>query len=329
MKNNIKIDENNNYIKDVNPILKYDNINNDIIKFYFQVNQLKNLYRQGWLKGILSEENKYKCESIADHCFSLGVLAVSIIEKYNLKYNVEKCLKLCLLHELGEIYAGDFIPKDNVTSNKKHELEKNAIFKLLKDIKFDNDFLEVWEEFEKQETEESVFIKELDGVEFLMQAAVYETDVACYKYSLSKIKTPILVEIVNELINITKGKEVPTEKMKILKILEELSRSNFRNKFKLKEKENEYIKEKGLEAIRIHAIDFIEKRLAPAIIENDGKQTPMRGHPVFIAQHATATCCRECLYKWHKVPKGNELTKNEVTYIVEIIMTWIERNCCV
>jgi len=326
MQNNIKIDENNNYIKDINPILKYGNINNDIIKFYFQVNQLKNLYRQGWLKGILAEEKQYKCESIADHCFGLGILAISIIEKYKLKYNVEKCLKFCLLHELGEIYAGDFIPKDNVTSDEKHELEKNAILKVIEDMNFDNDFLQIWEEYEKRESEEAIFIKELDGLEFLMQAAVYETDVACYKYSLSKIKTPVLVEIVNELINITKGKMAPTEKMRISRVLEELSKSNFRSKFKLKVEEKEYIKEKGLETIRKHAYDFIEKRLAPAIIENDGKQTPMKGHPVFIAQHATATCCRECLYRWHKIPTGRELTKNEVTYIVEIIMSWIEKN---
>lgn len=49
--------------------------------------------------------------------------------------------------------------------------------------------------------------------------------------------------------------------------------------------------------IRQHAKDFIANREAPAYIANDGKQTPMRGHPVFIAQRATATCCRECMAK--------------------------------
>ena len=64
---------------------------------------------------------------------------------------------------------------------------------------------------------------------------------------------------------------------------------------------------------------------APAYIPNDGKQTPMRGHPVFIAQHATATCCRECIRKWHKIQPGRELSQVQQEYLVDVIMTWIER----
>ena len=77
--------------------------------------------------------------------------------------------------------------------------------------------------------------------------------------------------------------------------------------------------------ITSHAYDFINKRLAPHFIPNDGKQTPMHGHPVFIAQHATATCCRSCLYKWHKIPLGKALTKKEIDYVVKVIMKWIVR----
>ena len=108
-------------------------------------------------------------------------------------------------------------------------------------------------------------------------------------------------------------------------ILEKLSKSKFRSSFHLKDKEKNYIKEKGMDTIERHAKDFISKRLAPENPLNDGKQTPMKGHPVFIAQHATATCCRSCLYKWHHIPKGRALTKKEVDYIVELIMTWINR----
>ena len=84
-------------------------------------------------------------------------------------------------------------------------------------------------------------------------------------------------------------------------------------------------KNEGIEKIKEHAYDFINKRLAPASIPNDGKQTPMRGHPVFIAEHATATCCRGCLYKWHKIPAGIELNKEQKDYIVNVIMAWIDR----
>ena len=108
-------------------------------------------------------------------------------------------------------------------------------------------------------------------------------------------------------------------------IFERLAKSKFRSRFKLRDKEKQYIQDKGLDKIRSHAEDFISKRLAPANISNDGKQTPMRGHPVFIAQHATATCCRGCLEKWHKIPKGRDLTVVEQKYVADIIMEWIKR----
>lgn len=108
-------------------------------------------------------------------------------------------------------------------------------------------------------------------------------------------------------------------------IFDRLAKSEFRSKFKLKQKEKDYIALKGLDTIRSHACDFISKRLAPAVIPNDGKQTPMKGHPVFIAQHATATCCRGCLSKWHGIEKGKELTPPQQEYVVNIIMEWIKR----
>lgn len=109
-------------------------------------------------------------------------------------------------------------------------------------------------------------------------------------------------------------------------VLNKLEKSKFRSNFILKEKEINYINEKGLKKIKEHAYEFISKRLAPLNIYNDGRQTPMKGHPVFIAQHATATCCRSCLYKWHHIEKNKELTKEEIDYIVNLIMEWIKRN---
>lgn len=106
-------------------------------------------------------------------------------------------------------------------------------------------------------------------------------------------------------------------------VLDKLAKSKFRSRFKLRTKELEYIKDKGLDKIYSHACDFIRNRVAPAEPTNDGKQTPRRGHPVFIAQHATATCCRGCIEKWHKFPKGRELTASEQEYLVSKIMEWI------
>lgn len=105
-----------------------------------------------------------------------------------------------------------------------------------------------------------------------------------------------------------------------------LARSKFRSSFCLKPKDVEYIDRIGMEKIRSHAYDFVHERLAPAEPKNDGKQTPMRGHPVFIAQHACACCCRGCLEKWHKIPKGRALTEEEVKYVVGVLMKWIAAN---
>ncbi len=107
--------------------------------------------------------------------------------------------------------------------------------------------------------------------------------------------------------------------------LDKLQSSKFRASFHLTSKDKAYILDKGIDTIRLHADDFIRSRLAPATIPNDGKQTPMRGHPVFVAQHATACCCRGCLFKWYKVRPGKELNDLQIEKIVNLIMAWIER----
>ncbi len=88
-------------------------------------------------------------------------------------------------------------------------------------------------------------------------------------------------------------------------------------------KEREYLDRKGLAVILEHGRDFIEQRLAPAAPLNDGKQTPMGNHPVFVAQHATGTCCRGCLEKWHAIPKGRPLSVEEKTYVLGAVSRWL------
>jgi len=105
--------------------------------------------------------------------------------------------------------------------------------------------------------------------------------------------------------------------------IKELSKSKFRSSFHLNNKEIEYINKNGLSKVEQHAYDFIKKNLVPEYIPNDGKQTPTHNHPVFPARHATATCCRGCLFKWHHIKKDKELNNNEIKYIISIIMYWI------
>ena len=111
----------------------------------------------------------------------------------------------------------------------------------------------------------------------------------------------------------------------VSEVLLALQRSEFRRSKRLGPKDAGYLQSKGIQIVVQHARDFVTKRLAPAEPENDGKQTPWRGHPVFVAQHATATCCRGCLQKWHKIPKGRELTDAEVDYLVQLIGVWLQQ----
>jgi hypothetical protein len=106
-------------------------------------------------------------------------------------------------------------------------------------------------------------------------------------------------------------------------LFERLGRSPFRRRFRLKAPEREYLAREGLEVVLTHGADFIEARLAPANPANDGRQTPMGKHPAFVAQHATATCCRGCLEKWHRIPRGRELNDEEKRYVVDVLRRWL------
>ena len=107
--------------------------------------------------------------------------------------------------------------------------------------------------------------------------------------------------------------------------LDVLARQPFRAKFHLRGRERALVQLRGMETVRAHALDLIGTRLAPAEPYKDGRQTPWRGHPVFVAQHATATCCRSCLLRAHGIPKGRELGPDEQGYVVDVICRWIER----
>ena len=114
--------------------------------------------------------------------------------------------------------------------------------------------------------------------------------------------------------------------MTIGEALAALQRSRFRSGFHLGPRERAYIAEKGMDTIRSHAEDFVRTRLAPGDLPNDGKQTPMRGHPVFVAQHACACCCRGCLHKWYHIPEHCPLTEAQQKGIVDLLMAWIRHD---
>lgn len=111
-------------------------------------------------------------------------------------------------------------------------------------------------------------------------------------------------------------------------ILYSLSKSKFRSSFYLKKYMINYINDKGMNKVKEHAYIFVNQKLMPAYPKNDGRQTPTKNHPVFIAMHACGCCCRSCLEKWHHIPKGRCLTNDEIDYIVNLLMVWIKNEYC-
>jgi len=154
-----------------NSRLTLESNSNKLLEVFFEIQSLKNLFRQGWLKrGI---EKKY-CESVADHSFSTTMLAWLLAEEYFPELDQVRILKYSLLHEIGEIYAGDITPKDNISENKKYELEIASVKEVFNKLKNGEKYIKLWQEFELAENKEAKFVKQLDKLEMALQAHYYE-----------------------------------------------------------------------------------------------------------------------------------------------------------
>ncbi|GAB1539293.1 HD domain-containing protein [Scytonema sp. NUACC21] len=142
-----------------------------IIEAYFEFNHLKQLYRQGWLKHGIAPE---RCESVAEHSFCVALLALFLGNIYEPNLDTVKALRMALIHDLGEIYAGDFTPSDNIEKSQKYQLERQSILQVLSKLPNGLEWIHLWEEYERGETIEAQFVRQLDKLEMALQASVYE-----------------------------------------------------------------------------------------------------------------------------------------------------------
>lgn len=142
-----------------------------IIEAYFEFNHLKQLYRQGWLQhGIAGNF----CESVAEHSFSVALLALFLADEYHLELDTCRVIRMALIHDLGEVYAGDFTPSDKIEKIQKYQLEKQAILQILNKLPHGAEWIAIWEEYEQGESAESQFVRQVDRLEMALQASVYE-----------------------------------------------------------------------------------------------------------------------------------------------------------
>lgn len=180
-----------------------DRKTNPMIEMFFEYAQLKNLYRQGWLKREVSRQD---CETVADHSFGVALLGYTIAEEYRPDLDSSKVMRLGLFHEMGEIYAGDVTPKDNVTAEEKTQNEYAGVRQVFSHLPNSEKYIAIWEDFEFQKTPEAKFVKQIDRLEMALQASLYEKInygglEEFFPYVQQKINSPELKPILEDILS--------------------------------------------------------------------------------------------------------------------------------
>lgn len=170
-----------------------------LLEAFFELNQLKQLYRQGWLRRGIPPE---RCETVAEHVFSMALLAWWTADRYFPGLNRDRVLRLALAHELGEIYTGDLVPADGVAGEEKHRRERESVLRVTARLSSGAEMLALWEEYEAGQTPEARFVKQIDRLEMALQAEVYggqgfENLEEFFESAREGINDPELVDLLN------------------------------------------------------------------------------------------------------------------------------------
>jgi putative hydrolase of HD superfamily len=143
----------------------------EIVELFFEISRLKQLYRQGWLQRSVPEK---ECESVAEHIFGVTWLVMLIADLYFPELNSEKVLRLSLIHDLGEIDAGDLTPADGIHQTEKSALERKSVHRIFKNLNNRQRYLDLWEEYEEGKTPEAILVRQVEKLEMAAQAKIYE-----------------------------------------------------------------------------------------------------------------------------------------------------------
>ncbi|MDH3656529.1 MAG: HD domain-containing protein [Nitrosopumilus sp.] len=151
-----------------------------ILDFFKTAANLKKISRQGWVDKI-SLDNP---ESVADHSYSMAVMSMVISDLGN--YNSEKILKMVLLHDLAESKTGDFTP-DQIDKDEKNKLENNAFYEIIENLPdfIKEEYSQIWQEYQDNTSPESEIVHQIDKLEMVLQAKIYQKD----GYSQEKLES--------------------------------------------------------------------------------------------------------------------------------------------
>jgi putative hydrolase of HD superfamily len=172
-----------------------------LIETYFELNHLKQLFRQGWLRVGIAPE---RCESVAEHSLFVALLGLFIADGFFPEADASKVVRIALLHDLGEAYVGDITPHDGVDREAKHALERRAVETLLGKLPRGAEYLALWDEYEHGASFEARLVRQLDRLEMGLQACVYEHqgagDLSQFFASVEKaLEAPELRAVLTEL----------------------------------------------------------------------------------------------------------------------------------
>ncbi|MBP7830925.1 MAG: HD domain-containing protein [Kiritimatiellae bacterium] len=173
-----------------------------VLRAFLDFLHLKRLFRQGWLRAGIS---RARCETVAEHTLGVSLLALFLADAHFPRINKAKLLRMALLHDFGEIYAGDIIPSDGVSLTRKHAMEKASVRKVLGRLPRGRQYLALWQEFEDGRTAEARLLRELDRLEMALQACAYEreglADLSRFFESADKaISSPALRQLFREIL---------------------------------------------------------------------------------------------------------------------------------
>jgi len=191
--------------KNTIPMALFSGIMNPVAVAYLMVSHLKQIYRKGYLIEPRNVEAD-KCESVADHCFGLLALITFIMTSYKIELDWQRVMLMAIIHEFGEVYAGDITPKDGVSGEEKYALERISVRLILNEFPGGDELIEIWEEYEAQLTPESRFVRQLDKLEMGLQSCIYHRQYGMpnedfVKDVESSLSDPILVNIFRSILH--------------------------------------------------------------------------------------------------------------------------------
>ena len=159
-------------VKNINPISHIEKKQaHPFIKMFYEISHLKHLFRQGWLhRGVPTSQ----CETVAEHSFNVAIMAFFLAESWFPELDQTKILRMALLHDLGEIYAGDIVPASGVQPEEKYSAERESLEQTLNSLPNSAVYLQIWEEYEQGDTLEAKFVRQIDRLEMGFQASIYE-----------------------------------------------------------------------------------------------------------------------------------------------------------